>query len=552
MSLSLFDIVGPFMMGPSSSHTAGAARIGYMARLILGREPERVTLYFHPVLMQTYAGHRTHAALVAGLLGYREGDPAGIYALEIAMAKGIAVNVEQIDSPHVHQNTMRIKAETGATVVVINGISVGGGSILISEIDGVPVALDGNTYALLLRAPAPADETIKAILAPYKVVGFSEGRVGPNHLACWALRQEVPAKVLAAVQAEVPSASLHLIPPLYRFRQVSDEPVLFCTFSELLDLTQQGMSLPQVALSYEERRSEKSEESVRDGMCEILSVMRAAVEEGLSGQVKLLGGFCPGDDGWRLMQAAQQGKTITSGIFTAALARALAVVELNGAMGRVVAAPTAGSAGVLPGVLFSVGEYLKKSEADLIDALLVADVVGICIANKASLSGAVGGCQGEVGVAAAMAASAATFLGGGDAEACIHAAALTLKNILGLICDPAAGPVEVPCIKRNAMGAAIALMGAELALAGIRSYIPPDEVVDALVNVQKLLPQELKGSTVGGLGCTRTAERMRSEWQQKLSPTSALRALEPLRHLCSLSNYVTILRPYLNRFNHSQ
>jgi L-serine dehydratase len=115
-----------------------------------------------------------------------------------------------------------------------------------------------------------------------------------------------------------------------------------------------------------------------------------------------------------------------------------------------------------------------------------------------------------------MTASAATLLGNGDAEQCVHAAALTLKNLLGLICDPAAGPVEVPCIKRNAIGVAAALMAADMALAGIKSYIPPDEVVEALQNVQKLLPQELKGSTIGGLGCTRTAQRMRLEWAEKV------------------------------------
>lgn len=515
MSLSLFDIVGPVMMGPSSSHTAGAVRIGYMARLILGREPERVTLYFHPVLMQTYAGHRTHAALVAGLLGYREDDPASTRALEEAKAKGISVSVQPVDPPDVHQNTMRVRAEAGAVSRVVNGISVGGGSILISAIDNVPVQLDGNTYALLVYSPETVPAAIGSRLAPYQVVGHFAGSTGPAQLTCWTLRQEVPADVLAALEEEVPGASVRQVPPLYEFRDTGTDPPFFSTFAELVDYAPGG-SLPQAAIEYERRRSGKGEALIRERVHDVLAVMRAAVEEGLNGRVRLLGGFCTGNDGARLLQAAEAGRTVTGGIFATALARALAVVEVNGAMGRVAAAPTAGSAGVLPGVILSVGERLGKTSDDLVDALLVADAIGICIANKASLSGAVGGCQGEVGVAAAMAAGAATYLGGGDAEACVHAAVLTLKNILGLICDPAAGPVEVPCIKRNAMGAAVALMGAELALAGIRSYIPPDEVVDALVNVQKLLPQELKGSTRGGLGCTHTAERMRAEWQNKL------------------------------------
>jgi L-serine dehydratase len=248
--------------------------------------------------------------------------------------------------------------------------------------------------------------------------------------------------------------------------------------------------------------------------------MRQSVDTGLTGKAQLLGGFCPGNDGLRMMKAHEAGTTISGGILAAAIARALSVMEVNGAMGLVVAAPTAGSAGVLPGVIFSIGERLGKSDDELVQALVVAAAVGICIANKASLSGAVGGCQGEVGVAAAITASAAAFLGGGDPEQCIQAAALTLKNLLGLICDPPAGPVEVPCIKRNAIGVAAALMAADMALAGIKSYIPPDEVVDALVNVQKLLPQQLKGSTIGGLGCTATGEKMRLEWQLKLKQMS--------------------------------
>lgn len=511
MSLSLFDLVGPVMMGPSSSHTAGAVRIGYLARQIMGQEPRKITLYFHPVLMQTYAGHRTHAALVAGLLGFREADAAGVLALQEAKEKGIDLEIKQVSSATVHQNTMRISAETHEDKVVVNGISVGGGSIRISEIDGLEVNLDGNAYSLLVRAKKDAASEVAPVLEPCQIMEEFKN----DHLSCWTLRQEVPADILRRIQDIPGIANVQLIAPLYPFRDSQAHPPLFTTVAEYLAAAEE-LGFPEAALQYETRRTGKSPAAVRGAFAEILAIMEEATLKGLEGDSQLIGGFCTGNDGWRLMQAYREGKSLTGGIFVPAMARGLSVMEVNGAMGRVVAAPTAGSAGVLPGVLFSVGEQLQKDKAELIRALMVAAAIGVCIANKASLSGAVGGCQGEVGVAAAMAAAGACYLGGGDGTACAHAGALTLKNILGLICDPPAGPVEVPCIKRNAMGVAVALMGAELALAGIRSFIPPDEVIDALVNTQQYLPQELKGSTIGGLACTRTGAFMRANWQQKL------------------------------------
>jgi L-serine dehydratase len=519
MSLSLFDIVGPVMIGPSSSHTAGAVRIGHLAGLIAGGKPQRVTLYFHPVLMQTYAGHRTHAALLGGLLGRREDDAGLVKALEEAHERGLSFAVEQINPPDVHQNTMRLKIRTDSSETMINGISVGGGSILITAIDDVEVELDGNTYAVIIRSDSPVATAGSEILSQYKIVRTFLGKTSDLYLTCWTVLQKVPQKALEKLQNLTSVRSVRLVDPLYPFRDVGDRDVLFTSFAQLKELSA-PTSLLKAALLYESQRTGKNPAEILTAFGRILAIMRQSVDTGLTGKAQLLGGFCPGNDGLRMMKAHEAGTTISGGILAAAIARALSVMEVNGAMGLVVAAPTAGSAGVLPGVIFSIGERLGKSDDELVQALVVAAAVGICIANKASLSGAVGGCQGEVGVAAAITASAAAFLGGGDPEQCIQAAALTLKNLLGLICDPPAGPVEVPCIKRNAIGVAAALMAADMALAGIKSYIPPDEVVDALVNVQKLLPQQLKGSTIGGLGCTVTGQKMRMEWQLKLKQMS--------------------------------
>ena len=189
----------------------------------------------------------------------------------------------------------------------------------------------------------------------------------------------------------------------------------------------------------------------------------------------------------------------------------IAVAEGNVAMGRIVAAPTAGSCGILPAVLLSVGERLNSSQDDLVRALFTAAGFGIVIAKKAGISGAVGGCQAECGSASGMAAAVAVELAGGTPEQSGHACAIALKNSLGLVCDPVAGLVEVPCVKRNAGGAANALAAADLALAGVKSVIPIDEVILAMHQVGQSMPASLRETAEGGLAASATARRIAQE-----------------------------------------
>ena len=192
----------------------------------------------------------------------------------------------------------------------------------------------------------------------------------------------------------------------------------------------------------------------------------------------MVGGLVPRDSGKKLMDAVSKGKTAGGAVLGKAVARAIAAMETNACVGCVVAAPTAGSCGVIPGALITAVENAGANEEKAIDALLAAAIMGTLIAMKASLSGSIGGCQAEIGVASAMGASALVQLLGGDSKQVAHGMALALKNILGLICDPVAGPVEIPCIKRNGIGVANAFAAADMALAGLESAIPPDEVID--------------------------------------------------------------------------
>lgn len=269
----------------------------------------------------------------------------------------------------------------------------------------------------------------------------------------------------------------------------------------------EGTDIAEIMIRREMELTQLSRSEVMDKMAVQLEVIREAAERGVREEIRSMSGLT-GGDGRRLYQLVDEGRTITGGVVARAVARALGVAEVNAAMGKVVAAPTAGSGGIIPGVLLTVAEERNKSQRDLIKALFAASAIGLVIAEKAMLSGAAGGCQAECGAASGMAAGAAVFLLAGNSEKISHAVAIALKNSLGLVCDPVAGLVEVPCVKRNAAGAANALISAEMALAGIKSAIPADEVIEAMGRIGASLPEELRETSQGGLAVTPTACRL--------------------------------------------
>lgn len=285
----------------------------------------------------------------------------------------------------------------------------------------------------------------------------------------------------------------------------------FDTISEWIELSEkQEVLLAEAVIRREVEIAEANRESIVKQMDKSLTVMWEAIEEGLTQEVTSMSSLV-GGDGKLIIEARKEGKTITGDVMSLAIARALAVSEVNAAMGRIVAIPTAGSCGILPGAFLTIAEKEEVSDEQVIEALFVASGVGLVIANQASISGAEGGCQAECGTATGMSAAAITYLLGGNNQQVANAIAIALKNILGLVCDPVAGLVEIPCIKRNAMGASNALIAAEMALAGIESVIPADEVISAMKEVGDALPNELKETSLGGLAATPTGCRLKEE-----------------------------------------
>lgn len=279
----------------------------------------------------------------------------------------------------------------------------------------------------------------------------------------------------------------------------------YLSISQLLALSEQ-MNLPlwktvQVTDCAEQS---SSEEDSWAAMTDLLAVMRSA-RDNYDPRHRSMSGLSGGDGG-RMDAYLASGKSISGPLVGKIIATALKMGECNACMKRIVAAPTAGACGVLPAVLLPCGEELGISDDKLIEALYVAAGIGEVIAQRASISGAQSGCQAEIGSASAMAAAAVVHLRDGTGEQMANASALALKSLLGLVCDPVGGLVEVPCIKRNVIGAVNALTAAEMSLAGIASRVPPDEVIDAMREIGDALPPSLRETGEGGLAATPTAQ----------------------------------------------
>ena len=285
-------------------------------------------------------------------------------------------------------------------------------------------------------------------------------------------------------------------------------------FNSINQLTEralsEGISLSEVMVRQEMEATGQSYLDIYNLMKTNLTTMESAVAEGLAGVNSTTG--LTGMDAVKMQKYIESGKGLSGDLNLMAIAYAVSTNEVNAAMGKICATPTAGSAGVVPGVLFAM---VKKdpsiTEEQKIRFLFTSGAFGFVVANNASISGAAGGCQAEIGSASAMAAAALVELAGGTPDMSAHAFAIAMKNMLGLVCDPVAGLVEVPCVKRNAAGATNALTAADMALAGIESRIPADEVIEAMYKIGLTMPSALRETGRGGLAATPTGERLKAE-----------------------------------------
>jgi L-serine dehydratase len=496
----LNDVLGPVMRGPSSSHTAGPFYIGALARALLGDEPASATFTFDPggSFAEVYRQQGTDVGFASGVMGWPITDERFPRSIEAAASQGLEIIflVKPLSCAD-HPNTVEIQMTSrGGRRLHAVAQSIGGGAVLFTDVDGWPVQLSGDTYEVLVWTDAHAEQSVLQ-----RLTGDS-GAMGP-------LAREVRGdRVLLHFRRHVPLGltldQLGTLPGVHHARMafpvfhVLRGASLFSSAAEMVAVAQdRRCALGQIALAYESMLLGIPDRDVVTETIRRFEVMRDAVKRGLDEGLPAMQLLQP--SAGKIYRAEASGRVAMGGIHTRAAARAMAVMHVSSAMGVVCAAPTAGAAGVLPGVVVTLAEERGLSRQQTAMALLAASAVGLIVARRGTFAAEKAGCQVEIGAAGAMAAAAVVEAAGGSAKQAVDAAAIAFQNTMGFICDPVQGIVEIPCHTRNAVAASGAFVCADLILGGYVNPIPLDETIDAVIAVGKMLPRELKCTALGGL-----------------------------------------------------
>ena len=505
MDIGIFDIVGPIMMGPSSSGTAGMMRIGAVGRAVADGEPENVNIQFHPLNMTHYAGCRSHLALAGGLMGYATDEPDFPQAFVKAKEAGMKFTISCFPGSE-SKDTLRVRLVIESDKKVTSrvcAVSVGGGNIVVESIDEVPVVLNNYSGHYFIWSDRDVSGDIGAVLG---MTGEEKPGGGSSEYTffSYAEASEPDENILARLRSLPGVVRAEWAAPFFEGGN-SNLPALFKDFSELKELCErENITVSEAMLRYEINRSGLQREQIVERMRQQWECMKRSVAAGITGEARPLYGLDDGQNGKRIIDAVRSGRTLSGGVVGNAVAYGIGVMEYAMAMGCIVAAPTCGSSGILPGCMVSLQEAYGYTDDQIVDALFACTSIGVIMAfDGVRFSGVAAGCQGEITVSAAMAAQAMACLGGGGVTEIGDAASFAIKGMLGLVCDPMQC-VEVPCIKRNGGAIGNAFAAADMALSGVRSFITPDDASYALYDVQIHLPAYLRGGG-GGVACTNAA-----------------------------------------------
>ncbi len=460
MAVSIFnDVIGPVMRGASSSHCAAALRIGRLARDLMDARIDHVLIEFdtNGSLPATHQGQGSDMGLFGGLLGWDAADERLPMSHKAIRDAGTRVEFRYIDCHDPHPNTYRLTLSNATETHTMIAISTGGGMIEVLSIDDERVSLDGG------------------------------------------LRVEFHGRTLNPV-----------LPILSR----PDAQLPFRTCAELITVDA-GREIPlwKWAVAYEMERGGLDEAQVLAMMTDIVRILRRSIAQGVAGTTyddRLLG-----HQSGKFAAAIENNTLLNAGVLNRTVLYTTALMEVKSAMGVIVAAPTAGACAALPASCIAVAEAMNLEEDAMARAMLAAGLIGVFIAGPWTFAAEVGGCQAEGGSAAAMSAAALVTLAGGTLTQATGAASMALQSMLGLICDPVAARVEIPCLGKNIIAASNAVSCANMALAGFNAVIPFDEVVDAAKRVAERMPREHRCTSLGGLATTPTALRLSAELAER-------------------------------------
>ena len=501
------DVIGPVMRGPSSSHCAASLRIGRMCRDLMEGNIEEVYIEFDPngSLATTHKGQGSDMGLFGGFLGWNADQEALPNYLEAIEAAGIRIKIDIHPIGATHPNTYKITLKNTKETRKLTALSTGGGMIEVIEIDGAAVSMAGDYFQTLIYCSDP--EIVMQELEQSFNSDSLEQHMGELCFIEVKANKFLPPELESVLLRQQGVQFIKKIHPVLPIGARKNLEVPFITCNEMLKFnTNKNLELWQLALAYESMRGGISEEEVFEEMRKILVVMQNAIDTGLKGTKyadRILG-----PQSLEFQKKIRDKALVEGDILNQVILYTSVMMEVKSSMGVIVAAPTAGSCGALPGALLGMGSVMQLSDEDLIKALLSAGMIGVFIAAHATFAAEVGGCMAECGSASGMAAAAIVLLKSGTLQQSLAAASMALQSSLGMICDMIADRVEAPCLNRNVMAATNAISCANMALSKYDHLIPLDEVIETMKRVGDALPNTHRCTGLGGLAITKTAKEI--------------------------------------------
>lgn len=508
------DVIGPVMRGPSSSHCAAALRIGRLARDLVAGNIEKIVIQFdcNGSLATTHQSQGSDMGLFAGLMGWEATDERLPDSSRAIRAGGVKTEIVIGDFGFNHPNTYRITVGNTAEQHILTAISTGGGMIKVVEIDGIAVSILGDYCETLVRIAGQPADTLNRCAKGIEADEVLFHETADGTLIQIRGQQFVQDDVIPRLSAGCDVQYVKRLNPILPVLSRKGISVPFSTCEEMLRYDK-GRNLPlwELAVQYESQRGNLSTDDVVNRMTRIVRLMRSSIEQGIRGTTyndRILGHQCG-----QLRAHMSAGDLLDAGLLNHIILNVTALMEVKSAMGVIVAAPTAGSCAALPGTCIAAADALGLTDEDAAKAMLAAGLIGVLVAFKTTFAAEVCGCQAECGVASGMTAAALISLAGAGVRQAVNAASIAFQNSLGMICDPVANRVEVPCLGKNVMAASNALACANMALAGYDPVIPLDEVIETMDRVGRSLPRELRCTALGGLSITQTSKNIECRLQ---------------------------------------
>ena len=512
------DVMGPVMRGPSSSHCAASLRIGRICRDLADQKLDKILIEFDPngSLATTHKSQGSDMGLFGGFLGWDANDERLAESESALEASGIKVKIEITDIKADHPNTYKLTLMNADETRTITAISTGGGMIEVIDIDGSKVSMAGDYYeTLVYTGSANGLAKVRSFIldrsVPHDQLILHDGPVPFVEIKAQAFPDDDVCRQLRALEGVSHLKRIHPVLPVLSRKDLA---VPFITCEEMLAYNMgKVLSLWELAAHYESARGGISVDEVFRKMKLIVQIMQNAIDTGLRGtkyEARILGA-----QSVNFKKQLEDHKLIGGDINNLIIMYVSAVLEVKSSMGVIVAAPTAGSCGVVPGAIIGTAKGLGKTDDEIVKAMLAAGLIGVFICAHATFAAEVGGCMAECGSGSGMSAAAIVSLVNGSLDQSISAASVALQNSFGLICDPVANRVEAPCLGRNVMAATNALSCANMALADYDQLIPLDEVLQAMKEVGHAIPHTLRCTSLGGLSTTKTSKAL----EEKINKT---------------------------------